>query len=85
MSVDQGRKPTTRSQQATGAVRAEALRERYDRATAALDPPLALVDLDAFDRNAADLVRRAGNLPIRIATKSVRCRYLIERALARPG
>jgi D-serine deaminase-like pyridoxal phosphate-dependent protein len=87
MSVDQGRKPTTRSQQASGAAQAQAqaLRERYDRATAALDPPLALVDLDAFDRNAADLVRRAGNLPIRVATKSVRCRYLIERALARPG
>ena len=85
MSVDQGRKPTTRTQQASGPSRAEALRERYDRATADLDPPLALVDLAAFDRNAADLTRRAGNRPIRIATKSVRCRYLIERALAAPG
>ena len=63
----------------------EALRARYDRATAGLDPPLALVDLDAFDRNAADLTRRAGSLPIRVATKSLRCRYLIERALTRPG
>ena len=51
MSVDQGRKPTTRSQQANGAVRTEALRERYDQATAALDPPLALVDLAAFARS----------------------------------
>lgn len=85
MSVDQSRKPTTRTRQARGPARAEALRERYDRATADLDPPLALVDLDAFDRNAADLTRRAGNRPIRVATKSVRCRYLIERALAAPG
>ena len=85
MSVDQGRKPTTHPKQAGAASRAEARRKRYDRATAALDPPLALVDLDAFDRNAADLTRRAGNLPIRVATKSLRCRYLIERALARPG
>jgi D-serine deaminase-like pyridoxal phosphate-dependent protein len=85
MSVDQGRKPTTRIQQASGRSRAEALRERYDRATADLDPPLALVDLAAFDRNAADLTRRAGNRPIRVATKSVRCRYLIERALAARG
>jgi D-serine deaminase-like pyridoxal phosphate-dependent protein len=84
MSVDQGRKLTTRTRQ-TSTSRAEARRERYDRATAALDPPLALVDLAAFDRNAADLTRRAGNLPIRVATKSLRCRYLIERALARPG
>ncbi len=86
MPVDQGRKLTTRTAQAaSGTGRAEALRERYDRATADLDPPLALVDLDAFDRNAADLTRRAANHPIRVATKSLRCRYLIERALARPG
>jgi D-serine deaminase-like pyridoxal phosphate-dependent protein len=85
MSVDQGRKLTTRPRQASSTSSAEAQRGRYDRATAALDPPLALVDLDAFDRNAADLTRRAGHLPIRVATKSLRCRYLIERALARPG
>jgi D-serine deaminase-like pyridoxal phosphate-dependent protein len=85
MSVDQGRKLTTRPRQGSSTSSAEAQRERYDRATAALDPPLALVDLDAFDRNAADLTRRAGHLPIRVATKSLRCRYLIERALARPG
>ena len=85
MSVDQGRKLTTRTRQAGGTSRAEALRERYDRATAALDPPLALVDLAAFDRNAADLTRRAAGRPIRVASKSLRCRYLIERALTRPG
>jgi D-serine deaminase-like pyridoxal phosphate-dependent protein len=34
-------------------------RARYDQATAGLDPPLALVDLAAFDRNAADMTRRA--------------------------
>ncbi len=59
--------------------------DRYDRATAHLDPPLAVVDLDAFDRNASDLVRRAGGLPIRVVSKSLRCRTLIERVLARPG
>jgi D-serine deaminase-like pyridoxal phosphate-dependent protein len=57
----------------------------YERATARLDPPFALVDLAAFDDNALDLVRRAGGLPIRVASKSLRCRYLIERVLARPG
>jgi D-serine deaminase-like pyridoxal phosphate-dependent protein len=64
---------------------ADAARQRYDRATAELDPPLALVDEGAFDRNAADMVRRAAGHPIRVATKSLRCRYLIERALATPG
>ncbi|MEU2751697.1 amino acid deaminase/aldolase [Streptomyces collinus] len=60
-------------------------RARYDRATAHLDAPLAIVDLEAFDANAADLVRRAGDKPIRVASKSVRCRALLERVLARDG
>jgi D-serine deaminase-like pyridoxal phosphate-dependent protein len=59
--------------------------DRCERATAQLDPPFAVVDLEAFDSNSADLVRRAGGLPIRVASKSLRCRYLIERVLARPG
>lgn len=57
----------------------------WDAATAGLPAPLAVVDLEAFDANAADLVRRAAGRPIRLASKSVRCRALIERALARPG
>ncbi|MFF3752634.1 amino acid deaminase/aldolase [Streptomyces sp. NPDC002018] len=60
-------------------------RARYDRATAHLDAPLALVDLDAFDANADDLVRRAGGKPVRVASKSVRCRALLERVLSREG
>ncbi|WP_370552446.1 MULTISPECIES: alanine racemase [unclassified Conexibacter] len=55
---------------------------RLNRATAALDPPFAVVDLDAFRRNAADLLRRAGGRPIRLASKSLRCRALLERTLA---
>nr|WP_221472253.1 amino acid deaminase/aldolase [Amycolatopsis umgeniensis] len=54
-------------------------------ATKDLDPPFAVVDLDAFDANGADLLRRAAGKPIRVVSKSVRCRYLLERVLARPG
>jgi D-serine deaminase-like pyridoxal phosphate-dependent protein len=57
-------------------------RVRLDRATAALEPPFAVVDLDAFDANAADLLRRAAGTPVRLATKSVRARALQERALS---
>ena len=57
----------------------------WDRATADLAAPFAIVDLDAFDANAADLERRAEGLPLRVASKSVRCRALLERVLARPG
>ncbi len=59
--------------------------DRYERATAHLDPPFAVVDVAAFDGNAEDLLGRSGGLPIRVVTKSLRCRYLIERVLARPG
>ena len=81
MSVDQGRRLAGRAT----APSPETIRARYDRATADLDPPLTVVDLGAFDRNAADMARRAAGRPIRVATKSLRCRYLIERALATPG
>ncbi|MFI2371374.1 amino acid deaminase/aldolase [Streptomyces sp. NPDC018833] len=60
-------------------------RARYDKATAHLDAPVAIIDLGAFDANADDLVRRAGGKPIRVASKSVRCRTLLERVLARDG
>ena len=60
-------------------------RARYDRATAHLDAPVAIVDLEAFDANAEDLLRRAAGKPVRVASKSVRCRALLERVLARDG
>ncbi|MDF2093189.1 alanine racemase [Knoellia sp. 3-2P3] len=57
----------------------------WERATAGRAAPLALVDLEAFDANAADLVRRAAGKPVRVASKSVRCRALLRRVLDRPG
>jgi D-serine deaminase-like pyridoxal phosphate-dependent protein len=68
-----------------GNVLTELRRSRLDAATKHLDPPLAVVDLEAFDDNAADLLRRASGLPIRVASKSIRCRFLLERVLSRPG
>src|SRR4051812_8574807 len=50
-----------------------------------LATPLMVVDLDAFDANADDLVRRAGGTPIRVASKSVRVPDLLRRVLARDG
>jgi D-serine deaminase-like pyridoxal phosphate-dependent protein len=57
----------------------------WDTATSAVQAPFAVVDLDAFDANAADLVRRASGKPIRVASKSVRCRSLLSRVLSQPG
>ncbi|MEV0295205.1 amino acid deaminase/aldolase [Nocardia sp. NPDC050710] len=50
-------------------------------ATAELDPPLAALDLTALRANAADLVRRANGVPLRVASKSVRCRAVLEEVL----
>ncbi len=47
--------------------------------------PMVVVDLEAFDANAADLVRRAGGTPVRVASKSLRIPHLVSRALAAPG
>lgn len=58
---------------------------RLEHATAELDPPFAVVDLDAYWANARDMLRRAGGRPIRLASKSIRCRALLERALASDG
>jgi len=65
------------------------LRARLDHAVATLpeqpSTPVYVVDLDAFDANAADLARRARDTPIRVATKSLRVPALIARALAARG
>ncbi|SDZ35299.1 D-serine deaminase, pyridoxal phosphate-dependent [Micromonospora pattaloongensis] len=61
------------------------VRERLDGATAQFDPPFAVVDLGAFDANTAALAALAAGKPLRIASKSVRCRELLTRALGRPG
>ncbi|QAY63645.1 amino acid deaminase/aldolase [Xylanimonas allomyrinae] len=58
-----------------------ALTQRLTRATAGVTGPVAVVDLDRFDANAADLLHRAGGTPVRLASKSVRVRALVHRAL----
>lgn len=58
---------------------------RLERATGSLRAPFAIVDLDAMWQNAADMERRAAPKPIRLASKSVRCRALQERILQREG
>jgi D-serine deaminase-like pyridoxal phosphate-dependent protein len=58
------------------------IQSTFDSATQAMDPPFAVIDLDAFDFNLADLFRRAGGVPLRLASKSLRVRALQDRALA---
>jgi D-serine deaminase-like pyridoxal phosphate-dependent protein len=59
--------------------------ERYNAATAHLEPPFAVVDLTAMRANAEAMTRRAAGKPIRLASKSVRCRELIGQVLRMDG
>ncbi|OZE88941.1 alanine racemase [Rhodococcoides fascians] len=58
---------------------------RIVAATEGLESPSAAVDLTALDANAAALRARANGVPIRIASKSVRCRAVLNRVLAAQG
>ena len=53
--------------------------EELERIFAGVDAPFAFVDLDAMWSNADEMLRRAQGTPIRVASKSVRCRSLLER------
>ncbi|MBL0888166.1 alanine racemase [Myceligenerans indicum] len=57
------------------------LTARLSAATAHLPAPVAAVDLDRLDANIRDLLARAGGTPVRLASKSVRVRSLVGRAL----
>lgn len=53
----------------------ELLRKNYSeyrRIIGALDRPEAILDLDLLDANIQAILQRAGDLPVRIATKSIR-------------
>lgn len=47
--------------------------------------PTAVIDLAALRANSADLVERAGGVPIRLASKSIRVRGLIQQLLKEDG
>lgn len=54
-------------------------------ATCELDPPYGVIHLGALAHNAHDMLRRAGGKPIRVASKSVRVREVLDAVLALPG
>jgi D-serine deaminase-like pyridoxal phosphate-dependent protein len=57
--------------------------DRYERIFAEVEAPFAFVDLEAMWANAEEMLGRAGDKPIRVASKSIRCRALLEAILGR--
>jgi D-serine deaminase-like pyridoxal phosphate-dependent protein len=55
--------------------------ERFETVFGGKQAPFAFVDLDAVWANAADMLRRSRGKPIRIASKSIRSRPVLERLL----
>jgi D-serine deaminase-like pyridoxal phosphate-dependent protein len=55
--------------------------EELERVFADVDAPFAFVDLDAMWSNAREMLGRAAGTPIRVASKSVRCRALLAQVL----
>jgi D-serine deaminase-like pyridoxal phosphate-dependent protein len=62
---------------------AETLLARYEAAFEEVEAPFAFVDLDAMWSNADAMAERAGEKPIRVASKSLRCRRVLELILHR--
>ena len=56
-----------------------------EAATADLETPYAVVDLGALVVNARSLTDRAAGKPVRLASKSVRCRAISDAVLDLPG
>ena len=54
-------------------------------ALADISGPVAAINAEALRYNALDLVVRAGGVPIRVASKSVRVREVLDAVLALPG
>lgn len=59
--------------------------QAIEKATAGVEPPVAVIDLAALRDNAAEMVRRAGGKPIRLASKSIRSRGILRLVHQMPG
>ena len=59
--------------------------QSWDDAVRDLPAPLAIVDLDALEANARAMHARAKDKPIRVVSKSVRCRDILQRVLEMDG
>lgn len=55
------------------------------QATAHLPAPVATISREALQHNAVDMLVRAGGMPIRVASKSIRVRSVLDAVLRLPG
>lgn len=82
MSIDLSTKPTASERTWTAP---DVFWPALTAATAELDPALAVLHLPALRHNTHDMVHRTAGTPIRVASKSVRVRSVLDAVLAVPG
>ena len=58
---------------------------RLSEATGGVEPPFGVLAVEALAANAHDMLARAQGTPIRVASKSVRVRGVLDAVLALPG
>ena len=58
---------------------------RLASATAGVEPPYGVISVEALAANAHDMLARAQGTPIRVASKSVRVRGVLDAVLSLPG
>jgi D-serine deaminase-like pyridoxal phosphate-dependent protein len=75
----------TTAEAAPRAAAGERSYEELESIFAGIEAPFALVDLDAMWSNGREMLARAQGTPIRVASKSVRCRELLAAVLERDG
>ncbi|MGO4690884.1 alanine racemase [Glaciibacter sp. 2TAF33] len=85
MTLDLGLAPATTTTDAAPWLDPARYWPALTHATIHLDTPVAAVHLGALRHNTRDLLARAAGTPIRVATKSLRVRSVIEAILAVPG
>src|SRR6187397_2427714 len=56
---------------------------RYEEIFVEVEAPFAFVDLDAMWANAGTMLKRAQGKPVRVASKSIRCRALLAAIMGR--
>lgn len=57
----------------------DALHARYEGIFQGIEAPFAFVDLDAVAANAEEMLGRSRGKPVRVASKSIRCREVLTR------
>lgn len=85
MTLDLAATELLNSAQTRPWLRAKEYWPRLSEATAELSAPVVALGVEALAHNAHDVLRRAKGKPVRVASKSIRVRGVLDAVLALPG